>query len=127
MSDSELDSIRRKKLKQLKERLEKTAETRKGEEKKEPEPTEILNRFLIGRAWEVLTAARLQYPQAAKGIEKTLVKLISEGRIRSKITGEELYGLFNRLGFRIRLKTRIRILEHGKLRSLEDKIREGST
>ena len=53
-----------------------------------------------------------------------LVKLIIEGKIRNKISGEELYGLFRRLGIRVRLKTRIKILEHGELKSLEDKIRE---
>ena len=124
MSDQELESIRRKKLLKLKKRLEKKVEAAKGEEEQEVDPREVLNRFLIGRACEVLEAARLQYPQAAKGVEKALVKLILEGRVKEKITGEELYGLFHRLGFRVHLKTRIRIFEHGRLRSLEDKIKE---
>jgi len=126
MSDSELDLIRHRKLMQLKKRMKKEPEAPRVEEKKEDEPAEILNRFLVGRAWEVLRAARIQYPQAAREVEKTLVKLMSEGKIVSKVTGEELYGLFRRLGFRIHLETRIRILEHGKVRSLEDKIRERS-
>jgi len=119
--------IRRKKLLELKKQLEKKAKAKTtNKEKQKVSPREILNRFLVGRAWEVLEAARLQYPQAASVVEKALVKLIVDGRIKSKITGEELYGLFHRLGFRVRLKTRIRILEHGKLKSLEDKIKEST-
>ncbi|RJS84921.1 hypothetical protein CW706_02710 [Candidatus Bathyarchaeota archaeon] len=122
MSDSELAAIRRKKLMEmmrlLKER-KKEKEKRKGKTSQK-----ILDRFLVGRAWEVLNAARAQYPQAAKYVESLLLKLIVEGRIRDKISGEDLYWLFRRLGVRVRLKTSIRVLEHGKLKSLEEKIRE---
>jgi len=122
LSDSELAAIRRKKLMEmmrlLKER-KKEKEKRKGKTSQK-----ILDRFLVGRAWEVLNAARAQYPQAAKYVESLLLKLIVEGRIRDKISGEDLYWLFRRLGVRVRLKTSIRVLEHGKLKSLEEKIRE---
>ena len=122
MSDSELAAIRRKKLMEmirlLKER-KKEKEKRKGKTSQK-----ILDRFLVGRAWEVLNAARAQYPQAAKYVESLLLKLIVEGRIRDKISGEDLYWLFRRLGVRVRLKTSIRVLEHGKLKSLEEKIKE---
>ncbi len=83
-----------------------------------------MNRFFVDRAWEVLNAAKAQYPQAAEYVEKTLVKLISEGKLRTQISGEELYGLFLRLGYRVRLQTKISVLEHGKVKSLEDKIKE---
>jgi len=120
--DKELEAIRQKKLMELK-RILKRKEQAKREEKRE-DPREILNRFFIGRAWEVLNAAKAQYPQVARYVENTLVKLIMEGRIKNKISGEELYGLFRRLGVRVRLKTRIKILEHGRVKSLEEKIRE---
>jgi len=122
MSDRELEAIRQKKLMKLK-RLLQEREKGKSEEKSE-DPRKILNQFFVGRAWEVLNAAKAQYPEVGRYIENTLVKLIMEGKIKSKISGEELYGLFRRLGIRVRLKTRIRILEHGKLKSLEEKIRE---
>jgi len=124
MSDLEIELIRRKKLLELKKRLEKKAETERNTEEQKTEPKDVLNRYLIGRAREVLEAARLQYPEAAKEVEKALVKLVQGGRIKDKITGEELYGLFRRLGFDVRLKTHIRVLEHGKLKSLEEKIKE---
>lgn len=122
MSDRELESLRQKKLMELKRLLQKREKEKRGEER--VDPRKILDKFFIGRAWEVLNAAKAQYPQVARYVENMLVKLIMEGKIRSKISGEELYGLFRRLGIRVRLKTRIQILEHGKLKSLEEKIKE---
>jgi len=122
MSDRELEALRQKKLMELKRLLQKREKEKSEEEK--VDPREILDKFFIGRAWEVLNAAKAQYPQVAIYVENMLVKLILEGRIRNKISGEELYGLFRRLGIRVRLKTRIKILEHGQLKSLEDKLRE---
>lgn len=123
MSDRELEAIRRKRLQELKRQFGKKTETETKDEKAET-PQAILNRFFVDRAWEVLNAAKAQYPQAAEYVEKTLVKLISEGKLRTQISGEELYGLFLRLGYRVRLQTKISVLEHGKVKSLEDKIKE---
>jgi len=122
VSDRELEALRQKKLMELKRLLQKREKEKRGEER--VDPRKILDKFFIGRAWEVLNAAKAQYPQVARYVENMLVKLIMEGKIRSKISGEELYGLFRRLGIRVRLKTRIQILEHGKLKSLEEKIKE---
>jgi len=122
VSDRELESLRQKKLMELKRLLQKREKEKRGEER--VDPRKILDKFFIGRAWEVLNAAKAQYPQVARYVENMLVKLIMEGKIRSKISGEDLYGLFRRLGIRVRLKTRIQILEHGKLKSLEEKIKE---
>jgi DNA-binding TFAR19-related protein (PDSD5 family) len=121
MSDRELEAIRRKRLQELKRQFGKKTET---ENEKAETPQAILNRFFVDRAWEVFNAAKAQYPQAAEYVEKTLVKLISEGKLRTQISGEELYGLFLRLGYRVRLQTKISVLEHGKVKSLEDKIKE---
>ena len=123
MSDRELESIRRKRLQELKKQFEKKTETEIKDEKAES-PQKVLNRFFVDRAWEVLNAAKAQYPQAAEYVENTLTKLVSEGKLRTQISGEELYGLFLRLGYRIHLQTRITVLEHGKVKSLEDKIKE---
>jgi len=123
MSDVELEALRRRKLQELKRQLEKKP-IAVAEKPQEVDPKEVLNRFFFNRAWEVLNAAKAQYPQVAAHVEKTLVKLIAEGKIRSHISGGELYGLFLRLGFRVRLQTHIRVLEHGKVKSLEEKMRE---
>jgi len=124
MSDHDLDLIRRRKLLEMKKHLEKKTEPEKKGDEQKINPKDVLNRFLIGRAWEVLEAARLQHPQVAKEVENALVKQIQAGNIMERITGEELYALFYRLGYRVRLETHIRVLEHGRLKSLEDRIRE---
>ncbi len=126
MSDRELEAIRRKKLLELRRQLQKKEEAKTEEERAET-PRKILSRFFVGRAWEVFNAANEQYPQAASHIEKTLAKLIQEGKIKNQISGEELYGLFRTLGLRVKLQTRIQVLEHGKIKSLEDKIKEQIT
>ena len=120
MSDRELEILRRKKLLELKRILE----MKKREEERRSDPREILNEYFVGRAWEVFNAAKAQYPQIARYVEAMLVRLIMEGKIKSKISGEELYWLFRRLGVRVRLKTSIRILEHGELKSLGEKLKE---
>ncbi len=38
--------------------------------------------------------------------------------------GEELFVLFRRLGMRVKMETHIRVLEDGKVKSIEEKIRE---
>ncbi|MEM1586337.1 MAG: DNA-binding protein [Candidatus Bathyarchaeia archaeon] len=121
MSDLELEMIKYKRMLELRRQIER----RRMEEKpKEVNPQEVLNKFFDESAWNVFNAAKYQYPEAARYVEETLVKLISEGKIREKISGEELYGLFLYLGFKIRLPTRINIVEDGKVKSLEEKIRE---
>jgi DNA-binding TFAR19-related protein (PDSD5 family) len=126
MTDHELELLRRKKMAKLKRLFEKKLETNTKiqTKKKTVEPQDVLKGFLVGRAWEVLNAARTQYPHAAKHIENTLVKLIIGGKVKEKISGVELYTLFRRLGYRIKLQTHIRILEHGKAKSLEEKMKE---
>ncbi|MCX8170760.1 MAG: hypothetical protein N3E47_02130 [Candidatus Bathyarchaeota archaeon] len=125
MSDLELEMIRYRKLMELRKRLmEKTEPESEAEKPREVNPDEVLDKFFVDRAWEVLNAARAQYPEVTQHIVKVLVKLILEGKIREKITGEELYSLFLRLGYRVRLPTRINIVEHGKIKSLEEKIKE---
>ncbi|MBS7624363.1 hypothetical protein KEJ29_02145 [Candidatus Bathyarchaeota archaeon] len=121
MSDLELEMIRLRKLMEMKRRLTEKTEA---EKPKEIDPHEVLDKVFIDRAWEVFNAAKAQYPEVAQYVERLLVKLALEGKIKEKITGEELYGLFLRLGYKVRLQTRINIIEHGKVKSLEQKIRE---
>ena len=123
MTDTELDRLRQRKLLQMQKRFQ----TRKTEGKaisKEEEKWALLNQIFIERAWEVFEAAKLQYPEEMKRIEDVLVQLILEGKIREKISGEELYSFFHQLGLRIKLETHIRFMEQGKLKSLEEKMKE---
>jgi DNA-binding TFAR19-related protein (PDSD5 family) len=118
MSDDELERISRQKLAQLRKRLL----TRREEKKESGINRDLLNRVFVGRAWEVFNATQQQYPQAAKALGDALAQLVSSGKIE-KVTGGELYYLLRKLGLRVKLKTRIRVKEHGKLISLEEKMK----
>lgn len=119
MSDEELERLRRRRLAQLSNRLL----TKRAEKKEEVSKQDLLNKVFVGRAWEVFNATQAQYPQVAKRLGDVLAQLVSSGRIK-RVSGQELYHLLRKIGLRVKLKTTIRIEEHGKLKSLEEKMRE---
>jgi DNA-binding TFAR19-related protein (PDSD5 family) len=118
MSDPELERLRRRKLAELSKRFLKNDKKENEEDKKQ-----ILHKVFVGRAWEVFNATRIQYPQVAEKLSKVLVHLASSGKITT-VNGEELYFLLRRLGLRVRLQTTIRFKEHGKLKSIEQKLKQ---
>ena len=119
--DEGLELLRRRRMAELMKRLQ----TRKAEEgRKTGDPKSILRRILTDRAWEVLRAAESQYPKATRRIEDHLAHLVSKGELKGPILGEHLLWLFRRLGMKVRLETHIRILEHGKLKTIGEKLRE---
>jgi DNA-binding TFAR19-related protein (PDSD5 family) len=118
MSDNELAAIRRNKLRELERRL--TAKQKKTEE---IDADKILNGLFKGRAWEVFNAASYQFPSVMQEVKKALVKLSMSGRLEA-VTGEQLYLFLRTLGLRVRLDTKIRYAEHGKLKSVAEKMKE---
>ena len=118
MSDDELAAIRRNKLRELKRRL--TAKHKKAEE---IDADKILNGLFKSRAWEVFNAASYQFPNVMQEVKKALVKLALSGRLKA-VTGEQLHLFLKTLGLRVRLDTKIRYAEHGKLKSLAEKMKE---
>jgi len=125
--DEDLDFIKRRRLLELRKRalIQQSAaktETQKPEKPKGPE--EILKEVLIDRAWEVWDAAKLQYPQVAAEVSKAIVAAKSTGRLKEKINGEQLYWLFQNMGFPVRLRTQIRIVESGEAKSIAQKLHE---
>ena len=118
MSDSELNALRRKKLRDLRRRLAK-----KDNKTKRVNADNVLNRIFRGRAWEVFKAASYQYPGAMQRIREVLVKLALTGRL-NEVTGEQLYLFLKNLGLKIRLNTKINFASHGKLKSLAEKMKE---
>lgn len=118
MSDSELRAIRRRKLRKLQKRL--------ASKQKKTEETDVykaLHGVFKGRAWEVFNAASYQFPAVMSEVRDALVKLALTGRLK-EVTGEQLYHFLRNLGLRVRLNTQIRFAEHGKLKSLTEKVRE---
>ena len=124
MSDDALERLRRRRLAQLQTRLLDRREAQVDSENKGKEGKEdLLRRVFVGRAWEVFQATQNQYPQVAKRLGEVLAQLVSSGKI-SQVSGQELYSFLRKSGLRVKLKTRIRIQERGKLKSLEEKLKE---
>lgn len=123
--DKELEYLKQKKLLEMQRRLfsEKAAESQKKEEPKKKEPDETLKTVFDNSAWEVWNLAVQQYPQVIEEVTQALVTLIKAGKIIGKINGEQIYWLFTQLGYRIRIETKIRILESGELKTIADKLR----
>ena len=129
--DHDLELLRRRKLLEMQKRLlkEKALELKKAEgkeqnEKKPRNTEEILTSFFIGRALEVWTAAKQQYPSVALEVAKALATIIESGKLKEMITGEQLYWLFQQIGLPIRLETKIRIFESGELKTIAEKLKE---
>ena len=126
--DKELERLKRKKLIELQKRFlkDKAAEAQKEklEESKKRDPKEVLKGIFHDNAWVVWQAAEKQHPQAAIEVAKSLGTLVESGKLREKVTGEQLYSLFMRLGLRIRMETKIRIFEGGELKTVAEKLRE---
>jgi len=119
--DSELEKLKRERLAEMQRRM--TAKQQAEAPPARLEPRQILERVFVGRAWEVYHAARAQYPGIADQVFQELADLVQSGKLRTKITGEQLFGLLRQIGLDVHLDTKIQVLEHGELRSIADKFR----
>lgn len=119
--DEELERLRHQRMSEWIKRLQ----VKKGEEaRKKEDPKRILRKVLTDRAWDVLRAGESQYPRATYRIEEQLAQLVSKGELEGPILGGQLLWLFRRLGINVRLETRIRVSEHGKLKTIGEKLKE---
>ncbi len=121
-SDTELERLKRQRLAKMQKTLAAKQQQSQAETKKF-EPSKVLEKVFVGRAWEVYRAARQQYPRIADQIFEELAILVQSGRVKGQITGEQLYGLLRQIGLDIRLDTKIQVLEHGEFKSIADKFR----
>jgi DNA-binding TFAR19-related protein (PDSD5 family) len=121
--DKELEILRRKRLLEMKRRLVKQQEP-ETVEVKEKSPSEILNGVFYNRAWEVWSSAERQFPTAIKKVEAVLVEIITSGKFKGRINGEELLWFLRRVGLDVRMKTKIRIYERGELKTIADKLKD---
>tara|TARA_B100000949_G_scaffold220153_1_gene219891 strand:+ start:450 stop:794 length:345 start_codon:yes stop_codon:yes gene_type:complete len=98
-------------------------------EKTEKKPNKDSDRrlvlsILIDRGQEVLEIAERQFPSDSHWVVKRIADLYRQGVVRGMITGGDLLGLFRRLGFNVRVKTKISVEDSsGKFVSLSDKLK----
>jgi len=125
--DDELERLKQKRLMEMQRQMllkQIKDQEPKPEPAKEPTHDEILGRHFGDRAWEVWNAAKAQYPQVMPQVEKLLVDAINQGKVKDALDGASLMGFFRQIGIPVRLETRIRISEHGELKTLEQKMKE---
>ncbi|TMI23409.1 hypothetical protein E6H36_10720 [Candidatus Bathyarchaeota archaeon] len=112
----------RRKMLQLQNKTSTKAAQREDVAKKDP--SIYVKGVLIGRGEEVLETARRYYPAEIAELETKLAALIQEGKLKGPISAEELYSFLRQLGLRFSLDIKIRVSEHGRLKSLEERLRD---
>ena len=78
----------------------------------------------MGRAWEVLGAARAQFPKVMPQIEEALVEAFKAGKVKESIDGGMLLQFLRQVGLPVRVQTSIRYKDHGELKTIGQKIRD---
>ena len=127
MSDDELALWKQKRLLEMQRKLldrEIAREAPPPQEKKQPSSEEKLRALFSGRADEIYKIALSQFPQATQKLTDALAKMIDKGELTGPISGEELFSFFRMIGMRIRLETKISYVEHGKIKSIAEKMRQ---
>ncbi len=123
---SEIELLRKKKALELRKKMmlsqEKTTATQTVPPKQSPR--EIVRRILEGRGVEVLETARRHYPREVGQVEDTLANMIESGRLKGPVSGEDLYSFLRRIGLMFSMDVKIRVKEHGELKTLEEKFRD---
>jgi DNA-binding TFAR19-related protein (PDSD5 family) len=126
---SDLDLERQKRALELRRRLLQSQS--KPATAPPPKPAEssrdIVRKILAGRGAEVMETARRYYPAEIGRLEASIAALVTEGKLRGPVSGEELYAFLRRLGLSFSMDVKIRIKEHGELKSIEEKLRNSST
>ena len=123
---SEIELLRQKKALELRKKMMLSQEKTAPQQPSPPKasPREIVSKILSGRGPEVLETARRYYPKEVGQVEETLANLIESGRLKGPVSAEELYSFLRRVGLVFNMDVKIRIKEHGELKTLEQKFRE---
>jgi hypothetical protein len=135
IDDPDLELIKARKMKALKEQFayrEKERKTMEQSELNQKKSTDLeggiserdfLLSYLYDRGNEVLNLAEQQFPFQTKILIKRINELIRYGEI-SKISGGDLLGIYRSLGLNIRINTNISISDHGKTISFSEKLKQ---
>ncbi|MDG6229073.1 MAG: DNA-binding protein [Candidatus Thermoplasmatota archaeon] len=98
--DEELERLRRKRLQELQqeENLQQSLEGQEAQQTEyEEQKKQILRSILTPDAKDRLTNIKISRPQIAEQIEQQLIILAQSGRLRQKITDDQLRQLLARL------------------------------
>jgi len=124
--DSELERLKAKRLAEMQQNISSRKQIEQSKDNLKPNetknPRDILITHLGFRGLEVLENAELQFPNDTKIVVGKLAELITSGEIIENIDGGKLLLLFRSIGLNIRMQTKIKIEQDGKLVSLSDKL-----
>ncbi len=93
MSDEELEAIRQKKLEALKEEATRDQADEERAAQARAQKEAILRQILTPEARSRLTNIRMVKPQFAEQIEMQLIQLAGSGRLKGKVTDDQLKNL----------------------------------
>lgn len=97
MSDDELDAIRQRKLAELQQQAAQEQVTEQQAAEVQAQKEAILRQILSPEARSRLTNIRMVKPQLAEQIEMQLIQLAGSGRLKSRVSDEQLKGLLQQL------------------------------
>jgi programmed cell death protein 5 len=97
MSDDELEAIRQRKESQLREQALREQATEQQAAEAQAQKEALLRQILTPEARSRLMNIRMVKPQFAEQIELQLIQLASAGRLRARVTDEQLKGLLQQL------------------------------
>lgn len=97
LSDEELEEIRKRKLASLREQALEDQVREQQAAEAEAQKEAILRQILTPEARSRLTNIRMVKPQVAEQIELQLIQLASSGRLRARVTDEQLKALLQQI------------------------------
>jgi hypothetical protein len=136
IEDPDIEIIKARKMRALKEQFANKEKERKVLEQNElnqkkstsmgsSSDRDFLTNYLYDRGIEVLNLAEQQYPFQTKILIKRLNELIRYGEIL-RISGGDLLAIYRSLGLTIRINTNISISDHGKTISFSEKLKQSN-
>lgn len=97
MSDDELEAIRQRKEAQLREQALREQGNEQQVAEAQAQKEALLRQILTPEARARLTNVRMVKPQFAEQIEMQLIQLASSGKLRDRVTDEQLKTLLQQL------------------------------
>jgi programmed cell death protein 5 len=97
MSDDELEAIRQRKEAQLRDQALKEQANEQQQAEVQAQKEALLRQILTPEARARLTNVRMVKPQFAEQIEMQLIQLASSGRLKDRVTDEQLKTLLLQL------------------------------
>ena len=123
-SDAELERLKSRRLAEMRRNLHAGGGKGEGRATDRPRrsPREALVSVLGHRGTEVLEAAEMQYPAQAPLIVDQLGRMAMAGELPGGLDGGGLLAVFRSVGIYVRLQTKIKVEQDGKMVPLADRL-----